>query len=101
MPKRVLGNDPFERGAAQRPAAPKETPPPAAARPKPATPPKGARAPPPRPPRLQPPAPAPPLAKPPLPPVDSDAPASASWATTAGAELHGALSVLRSAAEAV
>jgi 1-acyl-sn-glycerol-3-phosphate acyltransferase len=101
MPKRVLGNDPFERGAAQRPAAPKQTPPPAAARPKPASPPKVARAPTPRPPRPQPPAPPPPLAKPPEPPVTSDAPASASWATTASAELHGALSVLRSAAEAV
>jgi 1-acyl-sn-glycerol-3-phosphate acyltransferase len=100
MPKRVLGNDPFERGAAQRPApaAPKPATPAVEAR-KPASPPKLTRAPatrPPRPKRPSAPQPAPAhMAKP------TEAPASRSWATAASVELNSALAVLRGAAEAV
>jgi 1-acyl-sn-glycerol-3-phosphate acyltransferase len=107
MPKRVLGNDPFERGAAQRlvPAAPKAPLAPEAPREMPPAAPKTARAPTPRPPRRKRPAaprPAPPHRDevPELPPA-SEAPSPRGWATTAGAELNTALAVLRGAAEAV
>lgn len=103
MPKRVLGNDPFERGAAQRPvpAVPKTAAPPAVEpRPKPPPPPKPARA---STPRAAPPkrAAAPrPVERPPEAPAAPEA-TSPSWVTTAGVELNSALSVLRGAAEAV
>jgi 1-acyl-sn-glycerol-3-phosphate acyltransferase len=103
MPKRVLGNDPFERGAAQRPAPAvvKTAGPPAVeTHPKPPPPPKVARAPTPRaaPPK-RPVAPRP-VERPPEVPAAPEA-ASPSWVTTAGVELNSALSVLRGAAEAV
>jgi 1-acyl-sn-glycerol-3-phosphate acyltransferase len=103
MPKRVLGNDPFERGAAQRPvpAVPKTAAPPAVEpRPKPPPPPKVARA---STPRAAPPkrAAAPrPVERPPEAPAAPEA-TSPSWVTTAGGELNSALGVLRGAAEAV
>jgi 1-acyl-sn-glycerol-3-phosphate acyltransferase len=104
MPKRVLGNDPFERGAAQRPAAP--APKVAPARPKPAPAKKaGARAVP-RPERPKRVAPSPP-APPPLPPLELDAEeeaapaASQGWATSASRELGTALAVLRGAVDAL
>ncbi len=112
MPKRVLGNDPFERGAAQRPVtrlpsavtAPAPQPPP-----KPPPPPKRAKAElrPPRPKRL--PA-AEPHSAPPAaqrwsaPPPDASEPPRqppAGWATTASAEVASALSVLRGAVDAL
>jgi 1-acyl-sn-glycerol-3-phosphate acyltransferase len=111
MPKRVLGNDPFERGAAQRPAPPvpkTAAPPPVHSRAKAPPPPKRA-----------------PTARRPTRPKDvpgqqvpatatatpSSAAAAAAeptvqaaspgWVTTASVELAGALSVLRAAAEAL
>jgi 1-acyl-sn-glycerol-3-phosphate acyltransferase len=114
MPKRVLGNDPFERGAAQRPVAPK-----AAATPAPPSRPKASprpkRTPTPRPP----PAKAPPASRPmssasaapassasfsgptPSAPEASSAVATSGWATMAGVELASALSVLRGAVKAL
>jgi 1-acyl-sn-glycerol-3-phosphate acyltransferase len=115
MPKRVLGNDPFERGAAQRPVAPKaadSAPPP---RPTPSPHPK--RAPPPA---LRPPkakaapdrspasSPSPGSASspsssgpPPSAPEASSAAATGGWATTASVELASAVSVLRGALDAL
>ena len=107
MPKRVvLGNDPFEHGAAARPAAPKAepaatvdpTPPPPKA-PRPAQ----ARAPRPRRPQeapasLKPPASAP---EPRQPSAEETAPTLQGWAANANQEVGRALAVLRSAAEAV
>lgn len=103
MPKRVLGNDPFERGAAQRPApAAKPQAAEAAAAHPPAKPLAG-----PRPPKPKRPAPAR-LPPPPLQPsTEAPAPAPLSapgprgWTEAAGEELTGALAVLRGAAEAV
>lgn len=109
MPKRVLGNDPFERGAAPRPA-------PAEAKPQPRPPkpaPSAKRAPLARPtPLAQRPRPHPPavratkaakvpraLAAAEAPPAEPATPHS--WAETASAELASALSVLRGAVEAV
>ncbi len=108
MPKRVLGNDPFERGAAPRPVA-------AAAKAKPAQA-EATRATAPRPP--SPAAPRPPPAKraserlasagpaPTPEPKGASGEASAGlglqgWAANAGHEVSQALSVLRSAAEAL
>ena len=108
MPKRVLGNDPFERGAAQRPA-PKQ----ATAQPPPSRPPAaakhatGAR---PTPATKRPPRPSPVRATPtpsvPKASASSRAPpavptAPRSWSETASVELASALAVLRGAAEAV
>jgi 1-acyl-sn-glycerol-3-phosphate acyltransferase len=111
MPKRVLGNDPFERGAAQRavPAEPKSKPAPPPKKPSRAktTPaPKAAEA-------AKPGAIAPgttgPAAKTPKTPARSLPPSvepplaqeAAGWAATATLEAASALSVLRAAAEAV
>ena len=107
MPKRiVLGNDPFERGAAARPATPAPKPEPAAA-PTPPLPkvPRPARTRPPRPRRpegapasLQPPTSAP---APEGPPASEAAPNLQGWAANANQEVGRVLAVLRSAAEAV
>ena len=101
MPKRVLGNDPFERGAAPRPAPAKKaaaTPKaqPKAPSPPPVAPPAASR---PRPPNARPRH--EPWRRPGSPPAPSEAPTSPSWATTASVEFNSALSVLRAAAEAV
>ena len=107
MPKRVLGNDPFERGAAPHPVpgAPKASPPAVEPRRKPLSPPKAARAPAPRPPRPERPSATEPalphMAKAPELPPASETPTSRSWATAASVELNSALAVLRGAAEAV
>ena len=92
MPKRVLGNDPFERGAAQRavtPAAKAGAPPPPPKRVRPAGPPS--------------PAPAFREGRPPPPatPAPGLQPPAEGWAATAGVELGHALSVLRGAVEAL
>jgi 1-acyl-sn-glycerol-3-phosphate acyltransferase len=111
MPKRVLGNDPFEHGAARRPATPlPKGPPPAKPAPK-----LEVSAPKPRPkpprPKRQTHAPAPlPVAKeawtpPPEflaePHEEATPEASRSWTTTANRELGTALSVLRGAVDAL
>ncbi len=101
MPKRVLGNDPFERGAAPRPAPAKKaaaTPKAQPKAPSPASvaPPAASQAPTPK----RPPAPRA-VEEAGKPPAASEAPTSPSWATTASVELNSALSVLRAAVEAV
>jgi 1-acyl-sn-glycerol-3-phosphate acyltransferase len=107
MPKRVLGNDPFERGAAQRAAAPvpKAKPP---TPPAPQKPPAPAlrRLQPPRTRRLPPVAPAAaavqaPGKTPAASPPQEARETSQGWATAANRELNAALVVLRGAAEAV
>ncbi len=101
MPKRVLGNDPFERAAAPRPEANAQKPTSAASA---ARPPKAPR--PARPPRSRP-KPASearsvPAARPtPSPPAPDEAPSLQGWAANASQEVSQALAVLRSAAEAV
>jgi 1-acyl-sn-glycerol-3-phosphate acyltransferase len=111
MPKRVLGNDPFERGAAPRPVpaaqakpAPKRADSPPKASPPSAKAVLGPRAP--RPKRLPDRLPALALKATPLEEAPGVGPPSAptatrSWATVASVELNSALAVLRGAADAV
>ena len=106
MPKRVLGNDPFERGAAQRPAPPAAKPRPKAATPtlaapKPSRPARPRPTPAKRPPEVPEVAAPRPATPPPSPPQSVTAPTLQGWAASASREVAQALAVLRSAAEAL
>ncbi len=106
MPKRVLGNDPFERGAAPRPLAPAPKAEPARAKATPSAP-RPERPARPRPAQAKPtetPASAAPPVGPPPEAVSAEPAAGPNlqgWAANAGHEVSQALSVLRSAAEAL
>jgi 1-acyl-sn-glycerol-3-phosphate acyltransferase len=111
MPKRVLGNDPFERGAAQRVVTPGAKPAPPPKQPARARAPPAAKRPASRAaaaeeahviaPETLGPVPPTPTPRPPEAPEAALPSEAAGWATTATLEAAGALSVLRAAAEAV